>query len=109
MNPVPVGLVVAGRRVLVVGGGRVAARKVATFADAGALVTVVAPEVVAELEERADIAIERRRYQPGDAGGYRLVVTATGDPEVNQAVFDDAESAGTWCNAADDPERCSFI
>ena len=41
-------------------------------------------------------------------GSYRLVVTATDVEAVNQAVFDDAEAAGVWCNSADDPERCSF-
>jgi siroheme synthase-like protein len=39
--------------------------------------------------------------------GYRLAVAATGDPAVNQQVFDDGEASGVWVNSADDPERCS--
>jgi precorrin-2 dehydrogenase / sirohydrochlorin ferrochelatase len=104
----PVGLVVAGRPVLVVGGGRVAARKVADLAACGARVTVVAPEVDPALVARGDVAVERRPYRRGEVAGYRLVVTATGDPTVDQRVFDDAEAAGVWVNSADDPERCTF-
>ena len=104
----PVGLVVAGRAVLVVGGGRVAARKVHDLAACGAQLTVVAPAVVPELAERADVTVERRPYRQGEAAGYRLVVTATGDRAVDQQVFDDAEAAGVWVNSADDPERCTF-
>jgi precorrin-2 dehydrogenase/sirohydrochlorin ferrochelatase len=104
----PVHLVLAGRRCLVVGGGRVAAQKVRGLLDAGAEVTVVAPEVDPGIVATG-VEVERRPYRSPEAGGYRLVVAATGDPEVNQAVFDDAEAAGVWVNSADDPQRCSFI
>jgi siroheme synthase-like protein len=103
----PVNLHLAGRPVLVVGGGRVALGKVSGLLEAGAVVTVVAPEVVDELAA-LDVAVERRAYRPGEAGGHRLVVTATGDPVVDQQVFDDAEAAGVWVNSADDPARCTF-
>ncbi|HEX9993329.1 MAG TPA: bifunctional precorrin-2 dehydrogenase/sirohydrochlorin ferrochelatase [Acidimicrobiales bacterium] len=103
----PVGLVVDGRPCLVVGGGPVAARKAAGLVACGAVVTVVAPAVVPAVEALG-VAVERRAYRRGEAAGYRLVVTATGDPEVDQAVFDDAEAAGVWANSADDPGRCSF-
>jgi siroheme synthase-like protein len=104
----PVGLVVAGRPVLVVGGGRVAARKTGDLVACGARVTVVAPEVVPTLAQRAEVTVERRPYRAGEAAGYRLVVTATGDRAVDQQVYDDAEAAGVWVNSADDPERCTF-
>jgi precorrin-2 dehydrogenase/sirohydrochlorin ferrochelatase len=106
----PVNLVVAGRPVLVVGGGRVALGKVRGLLEAGAVVTVVAPAVVDELAGLGDhgVVIERRAYRDGEAAGHRLVVTATGDPAVDQQVFDDAEAAGVWVNSADDPARCSF-
>ncbi len=104
----PVGLVVAGRPVLVVGGGRVAARKAGDLVACGARVTVVAPAVVPALAERAEVTVERRPYRAGEAAGYRLVVTATGDRAVDQQVHDDAEAAGVWVNSADDPERCTF-
>ena len=109
----PVHLVIAGRRALVVGGGHVADRKVAGLLACGAIVRVVAPDVVHELSERAGredhLAIERRAYQRGEVAGYDLAFTATSDTQVNQAVFDDGMAARVWVNSADDPERCSFI
>jgi siroheme synthase-like protein len=103
----PVNLVLAGRPVLVVGGGRVALGKVEGLLDAGAAVTVVAPEVLDDVARRP-VTVERRRYEAGEAARYRLVVTATGDPEDDQRVFHDAEAAGVWVNSADDPARCTF-
>jgi siroheme synthase-like protein len=100
---------VAGRPVLVVGGGRVAARKVGDLVACGAHVTVVAPEIdAAVLAFAAGVAVVRRPYRAGEAADYRLVVTATGDRAVDQQVFDDAEAAGVWVNSADDPARCTF-
>src|SRR5687768_11763743 len=107
MRTYPVNLVVEGRAVLVVGGGRVALGKVTGLLEGGASITVVAPAVVDEIVALG-VDVQRRRYEPGEAAAYRLVVTATDDPAVNQQVFDDAEAAGVWVNSADDPERCSF-
>jgi len=108
----PVNLDVTGRSVLVVGAGRVAARKVAGLVAAGAHVTVVAPETdptIDELAREGRVDLERRTYMVGDAAGYRLVVTATGVPAVDAAVAADAESQRVWVNSADDPANCSFI
>jgi siroheme synthase-like protein len=104
----PVNLVLTGRPCLVVGGGRVALTKVRGLTDAGARVTVVAPEVVPEVAALADV-VELRPYRAGEAAGYRFVIAATGDPQVNQQVYDDGEAAGVWVNSADDPQRCSAI
>ena len=116
----PVGLVVKGRRCLVVGGGRVAARKIAGLLACGAAVTVVAPEVhvaIAELSDSGVIAaidespleVHIRPYASGEAADYVLVISATGDPAVDETVRRDAQSAGVWVNVADDPSRCSFV
>jgi siroheme synthase-like protein len=103
----PVNLDVAGRRCVVVGGGRVAGRKVEGLVACGAVVHVVAPAIADEVKALAS-SWEERAYAPGDLDGARLVVTTTDDPAVNQRVFDDAEAAGVWVNSADDPERCTF-
>ncbi len=105
--PYPVNLLVAGRRVLVVGGGAVAAEKVRGLLAAGADVRVVATEVREEVRALG-VEWEERPYERGEAGGYRLAVACTDDPAANQAVFDDGEAAGVWVNAADDPTRCSY-
>jgi siroheme synthase-like protein len=77
--------------------------------DCGAVVTVIAPDVCAAMAELSPLTIERRRYATGDAAAHRLVVTATGIPAVDGAVYADADAAGVWVNGADDVEHCSFI
>ena len=103
----PVNLLVAGRRVLVVGGGSVAAEKAKGLLAAGAVVHVVGVEVTDAVRE-LDATWEERPYRAGEVAGYRLAVACTDDPAVNQAVFDDGEAAGVWVNAADDPAHCSY-
>lgn len=104
----PVNLDLAGRPVLVVGGGRVAVRKVEGLLAAGARVTVVAPQTDPVLDTRPGVCVHRRPYAPSDVTGHRLVVTATDDPAVNAAVAADADAAGIWVNSADDPANCTF-
>jgi precorrin-2 dehydrogenase/sirohydrochlorin ferrochelatase len=103
----PVQLLLSDAPVLVVGGGAVAARKAAGLIAAGADVTIVAPHVAPDAEALT-AQIERRPYSPGEAAGYRLVVTATDDPAVNAAVAADATAAGVFVNSADDPANCTF-
>jgi siroheme synthase-like protein len=106
----PVSLDISGRSCLVVGGGSVAARKVRALLECGAVVTVIAPGLSDAMEALVPSlhALERRDYG-GDASTFRLVVTATGIPEVDGAVYADAEAAGVWTNSADDLAHCSFI
>lgn len=107
----PVNLVVEGRRVLVVGGGAVAARKVEGLLACGAVVHVVALAVGAQLAALAAsgaVTVEERAYRPEDLDGAWLAVTATDDPAANRAVHDDGEARRVWVNAADDPASCSF-
>ena len=103
----PVNLIVAGRKCLVVGGGEVATRKVEGLVACGAAVHVVAPAVDAAIKA-LPVTWEEREYRRGEAGQYRLAFTATDDPAVNHAVFEDGEAAGVWVNSADDPANCSF-
>jgi siroheme synthase-like protein len=107
----PVSLDVANRPCLVVGAGPVAARKARALVECGAAVTVVAPSLSKDMEALKPLlhALERRPYREGEASAFRLVVTATGIPEVDGSVFADAEAAGVWVNSADDPAHCSFI
>jgi precorrin-2 dehydrogenase / sirohydrochlorin ferrochelatase len=107
----PVNLTVAGRRCLVVGGGRVAAQKVAGLLECEADVHVVAPVATDGLRALAAdgaIHLSERPYEPGDLDGCRLVITATDDAAVNRAVSEGADAAGIWVNSADDPANCTF-
>jgi len=107
----PVNLRLQGVRCIVVGGGPVALGKVRGLLDAEADVMVVAPRVVDELVELGrthEVEIQLRPYSRGEAARYRLAVAATGDAAVDGAVYEDADAAGVWINAADDPAHCSF-
>ncbi|MFM8268100.1 MAG: bifunctional precorrin-2 dehydrogenase/sirohydrochlorin ferrochelatase [Ilumatobacteraceae bacterium] len=103
----PVNLNLAGRRCLLVGAGRIGLRKARQLVACGADVTVVAPDVVDGFEELG-VTIVRRAWRVDDLAGIRLVITATGDTDVDQQVFDASEERGIWVNSADDPDRCSF-
>jgi len=97
-----------GRSVLVVGGGRVGLEKVDGLLAAGARVTVVSPQIVAELEMR-DVELIRREYRTEDLDGRFLVIAATSTSSVNRRVFREAEACARLGNVADGPELCSFI
>ncbi|MGY2074700.1 uroporphyrinogen-III C-methyltransferase [Blastococcus sp. SYSU DS0828] len=101
----PVGLRLRDRPVVVVGGGRVAHRRVAGLLEARARVTVVSPEVTPALESLAaagSTTWHRRPYRPGDLDGAWYAVAATDDPAVNAAVAEEAERARIFCARADD-------
>ncbi|MDP1805461.1 MAG: bifunctional precorrin-2 dehydrogenase/sirohydrochlorin ferrochelatase [Acidimicrobiales bacterium] len=104
----PVNLVLDGRRCLVVGGGKVALRKVEGLLACGGRVTVVAPRINPELRVLGEVIIEERPWRPDDLDGMWLVIAATDDPAVNRAVYDAGQRAGVWVNGADDPANCSF-
>lgn len=107
----PVNLVVSGRRCVVVGGGRIAARKVDGLLAAGADVRVVAPRLGDQVQAWRDegrITAAERAFEPADLDGAWLATAATDDPAVNHAVFEAGEARGVWVNAADDPDNCSF-
>lgn len=95
--------------VLVVGGGRIGARKAAGLAAAGALVTVIAIEASEHLRGIEIVEIRERAFEPADLDGVRLVVTATGDADVDAAVSATARERDIWTNAADQPIDCEFI
>lgn len=111
MSHYPITLIDLEEGAVVVGGGAVAARKVRGLLAAGARVTVIAPQLTRELEDLARdsrIAVIRRAYQNGDLRDARVVIAATDDPQVNQAVYDEARARGVLVNVVDDPAHCTF-
>jgi uroporphyrin-III C-methyltransferase / precorrin-2 dehydrogenase / sirohydrochlorin ferrochelatase len=101
----PIGLRLPGRQVLVVGGGPVAARRARGLLDAGARVTVVAPQGCQALQDLVSAGLldwQQRPYRGTDLDGAWFVHTATGDPAVDRRVAADAEANRIWCvNASD--------
>jgi uroporphyrin-III C-methyltransferase/precorrin-2 dehydrogenase/sirohydrochlorin ferrochelatase len=103
VHPYLAGLVLVGRRVVVVGGGHVAQRRVPTFLAAGAAVTVVSPEVTPAIEGLGgELTLVLRDFTESDLDGAWYVVAATDDPEVNARVAAAAEERHTFCVRADD-------
>lgn len=104
----PVNLAVAGKRCLVVGGGRIATGKARNLHDCGALVHVVAPRVDDEVRTLEGVELDERPFRPADVDGHVLVIAASDDPDVNRAAFVASEERGVWVNSVDDPEHCTF-
>lgn len=104
MSSYPLSLNLAGKRVVVVGAGSVATRRIAPLVDAGARVLVIAKsatEQIADLADRGIIELQLRGFVSGDASGAWLVHASTDDPAVNEAIAAEADAAGTWCVRAD--------
>ena len=107
----PVNLKLTGCRCLVVGGGSVAERKVASLLETGAKITVVSPQLSDGLRcwaESGRIHWIERDYQPDDEVGCRLVFCATNSAQVNEWAANRAKEAGALVNVADRPDRCDF-
>jgi uroporphyrin-III C-methyltransferase / precorrin-2 dehydrogenase / sirohydrochlorin ferrochelatase len=107
MDPYLLGLRLRDRRVVVVGGGAVATRRIPALLDAGADIVLVSPSVTASLEDLAAagrLRWEPRGYASGDCAGAWLVCACTDDAAVNAAVAAEAERQRTWYVRADDAQ-----
>lgn len=108
----PIFLKLKGRRALVVGGGAMAVLRARQLIAAGAEVTIVSPEVTAEIEDLAEaesIDLIRRGFERNDLSKrYFIVIAATNDAEAQRAAFEEAEHHGILCNVVDNPGCCNF-
>ena len=112
MRYYPIFLDIAERPCVVVGGGKVAERKVAGLLSAGGAVTVIAPRFTRAIEalgKKRKLKLLKRAYKQGDLNGAVLAVSASSSKAVNRAVHTDAVIEGIPVNVVDDPDRCSFI
>ena len=106
--PYPSGLRLAGRRVVVVGGGNVAQRRVPVLIASGADVVVVSPHVTPAIEGLAsEITIELREFVESDVEAAWYVIAATDDAEVNERVSSAAEQRRIFCVRSDDASHAS--
>jgi|WetSurMetagenome_2_1015567.scaffolds.fasta_scaffold00013_33 precorrin-2 dehydrogenase / sirohydrochlorin ferrochelatase len=105
----PVFLNLTGRKCVVVGGGKVAERKVRRLLKTGARITVISPEITLGLEKLnagGKIRHKNRPYRRGDTRGAFLVIAATSDDVINRKIASESEGL---VNVADKPELCGFI
>ena len=112
MGYIPIFLDVTGRQCVVVGGGEVAAGKVASIVEAGAHVTVVSPTLsppMAAIVANGLVTHLARNYERGDIRGCVLVYAATDDPKLHRELAAEARALGIPVNVVDVPELCTFI
>ncbi len=112
MRYYPVFLDIAGKPVVVIGGGNIAHQKVVGLLKASAELTVVSPDLNQEMASLAAGGRFRhveRDYEPGDLEGYLLAFVATDDRSVNATVAAEGKERRVWVNAVDDPPYCDFI
>ncbi|WP_282690662.1 bifunctional precorrin-2 dehydrogenase/sirohydrochlorin ferrochelatase, partial [Streptomyces sp. CC216C] len=106
----PVGLRLHGRRVVVIGGGQVAQRRLPQLIATGAVITLISPSATPSVEAMADageIRWERRRYQDGDLADTWYALVASSDTTANDAASAEAERTRTWCVRSDDAEAAT--
>jgi precorrin-2 dehydrogenase/sirohydrochlorin ferrochelatase len=108
----PVNLNLKDRPCLIIGGGKVAARKAQGLLNCEAQVTVISPTLISELAsmlQAGGLSWVQRNYRPGDLRDIFLVIAATDDESVQQQIYEEAEERGILINVADVPARCNFI
>ena len=108
----PVMLDIRGRKVIVVGGDRVAAEKAASLAASGAQVSVLSPTFCHELLQQAEagqVTLWHKAYESGDLAGAFVVVAVASSPEFVEAVWAETQQRGQLVNIVDVPARCTFI
>lgn len=111
-NYYPIFVKIKAKECLVVGGGRVAERKVKTLLRYGASIKIISPTVTSELQNiamKGTIKWTARPYSQGDLDGAFLVIAASDSQEINKAVYEEAESKGLLVNVVDRPAFCRFI
>lgn len=109
MDYLPIFLNVKGKKCLVVGGGDVSLRKATMLAQAGALVTIVSPEISKGFADLPGIQHIQERFKPSHLDGYLLVIAATDEADTNEAVSREAKLRDMPVNVVDNPALCSFI
>ncbi|MCA1764872.1 MAG: bifunctional precorrin-2 dehydrogenase/sirohydrochlorin ferrochelatase [Desulfobulbaceae bacterium] len=112
MKYFPINLDINNRRCVVIGGGKVAARKVAALLTCGGKIRLISPELDDELRQfvqNGRIEWRQRPYRQGDLAGAFLVIAATDEEQVQAEVFREAEKNNQLINVADVPPRCNFI
>jgi siroheme synthase-like protein len=104
----PIFLDLKDRPVLVIGAGKVALRKTRGLVEAGAKVTVVAPDVLPDFDD-LPVRVLRRPFRAADLTGVVLVFAATNDRQVNHRIGIAAKGRGVFANIADSAEECDFL
>lgn len=108
----PVMLNISGDKCLVVGGGKVSYRKILSLLECGALVSVIAPTIcdeILELSKADKVSVIKREYIDNDVEGYKLVIVATNNENLNKKIALDSKRNNVLVNVVDNKELSTFI
>lgn len=111
MNYFPMFVNLEGKKVLAVGGGKIAERRISALLHFGCRISIISPELTLNLYELAKIGKInwlKRTYQKNDCKTAEIVLAMTGDESVNRFVFEDCKNSGITVNVADRKELCDF-
>ena len=112
MKYYPINLNIENRMCIVIGGGKVAERKILSLLDCKADVTVISPKVtrfIKKLSNESKICILKRDFRKGDLKGAFMVIAATNSSRINYKIFQEANKKNILVNIVDSPEFCDFI
>lgn len=108
----PVFINLKGKNCLVVGGGKVAARKIETLLEFEPRITVISPDInegIQQLKYENKVVVVKKKYSADDMDNAFIAIAATDDPVVNDRVHSDAQSRGILVNVVDSREKCTFV
>ena len=108
MKFLPISINVTDKKILIIGGGRIANHKIGFLEQFTKNITVVGLEVIQEIRNREVTWIEKA-YDKNDLDGFFLIYACTNIIELNQQVKNDSESLGILCNVVDNPKLCDFV
>lgn len=103
----PLALKLNNKKVLIVGAGKVALRKLQGLINTGALITVISPEILPEVQTLSHVTIIQRPFQPTDVKGFHIVYAATNMPTVNNNVAESVED-WQWFDDTANPQASNF-
>lgn len=105
----PVSLNITNKKVLIIGGGKVAAHKLSTLLKFTTNITILAPDITEQIKNDRRLNFIQKKYEKKDLLNFHLVYACTNDRQVNVQIKHDANSLNLLVNVADDPELCDFI
>ncbi|MEW6455153.1 MAG: bifunctional precorrin-2 dehydrogenase/sirohydrochlorin ferrochelatase [Acidobacteriota bacterium] len=108
----PVFLKLENKDCLVIGGGKVAERKILSLIESKARITVISPKVsknISDLSRKYPVQILKRNYQKGDIKDFFIAIAATDSDSTNRLIAKEAAKYKILCNVVDAPEKCSFF
>ncbi|MFY9151432.1 MAG: NAD(P)-dependent oxidoreductase [Prolixibacteraceae bacterium] len=104
----PISIDITDQRILIIGGGQSALKKIRILQRSGAKLEVVAKKIIDEVYETG-VACHLKSYEKGDLKGYLMLYSCTNDDNLDQQIVQDGKEAGVLVNIHDKPALCQFV